>query len=137
MQYANWATPDATLRLLQAIHERRAGLSDQTTQLLLDVMNASRTGERRVLSGLPRGTPYAHKTGTGGRENGVISATNDVGLITLPDGRHVAIAVFIKDSKSPTVVRLKAMRDIAEAVWEKWAGDSIEEGRRQPAPFKK
>ena len=135
MQYVNWATPDATVRLLEAIHERRAGLSDETTQFLLEVMNDSETGERRILGGLPRGTQYAHKTGTGGRENGITSATNDVGLITLPDGRHVAIAVYIRDSKSPTPIRLKAMQDIAAAVWKKWGGDSVDDGgRKQPAP---
>ncbi|MDI1241689.1 MAG: class A beta-lactamase [bacterium] len=136
-QYANWATPEATVRLLKAINDRRAGLSDQTTQVLLDVMNASKTGERRVMAGLPRGTPYAHKTGTGGREKGITSATNDVGLITLPDGRHVAIAVYIRDSKGPSSIRLKAMQDIAAAVWKKWAGDELEVGgHRRPVPSK-
>lgn len=123
-QYQNWTTPDATIRLLQAIRDRRAGLSDQTTQFLLDVMRNSETGERRIMGGLPAGTPYAHKTGTGGTEKGVTSATNDVGIITLPDGREVAIAVYIRDSKGPTRVRLEAMQKIAEAVWKKWAGES-------------
>lgn len=134
MQYSNWATPDASVRLLEAIHQRRAELSEQSTQFLLDAMNDSETGERRILGGLPPGTPYAHKTGTGGKEKGVTSATNDIGLITLPEGRHVAIAVYIKDSKDPTGVRLKAMQEIAAAVWRKWVGvPAKEEGGLRPA----
>ena len=129
-QYLNWATPDGTVRLLQALHERRVGLSEETTQFLLDVMRHAGTGERRIMGGLPRGTPYAHKTGTGGMERGIISATNDVGLISLPDGRVVAIAVYIRDAKGATSVRLEAMQKIAEAVWKNWADDAHTETRK-------
>ena len=63
-------------------------------------------------------------------ERGVISATNDVGLISLPDGRVVAIAVYIRDAKGATSVRLEAMQKIAEAVWKKWADDAHTETRK-------
>jgi len=129
-QYLNWATPDATILLLEALHEGRVGLGAETTWFLLDVMRHAETGERRIMGGLPRGTPYAHKTGTGGMERGTISATNDVGLISLPDGRSVAIAVYIRDAKGSTSVRLEAMQKIAEAVWKKWAGDAGAESRK-------
>ena len=135
MQYTNWASPDATVRLLTLIQEGQAGLSEEMTSHLLDVMGAAKTGERRILGGLPSGTPYAHKTGTGGRENGITSATNDVGLITLPNGQHVAIAVYIRDSKSPTAIRLQTMRDIAAAVWRKWVEDEGEKGPSVSAPL--
>jgi beta-lactamase class A len=31
-------------------------------------------------------------------DEGMIPATNDVGLITLPDGRRLALAVFVTDA---------------------------------------
>jgi beta-lactamase class A len=129
-QYLNWATPDATIRLLEALDQRRVGLSEATTGFLLDVMRHAGTGERRIMAGLPWGTQYAHKTGTGGMEKGIISATNDVGIISLPDGQSVAIAVYIRDAKGATSSRLDAMQKIAEAVWKKWAGDAGAESKK-------
>ena len=38
----------------------------------------------------PAGAVVAHKTGTSGTYGGLTRATNDVGLITLPNGRHLA-----------------------------------------------
>jgi hypothetical protein len=45
-----------------------------------------------------------------------ITATNDVGIASSPDGKRVAIAVFIAGSKAPLEEREKVMSDIASAV---------------------
>jgi beta-lactamase class A len=50
------------------------------------------------------------------------SATNDVGLIILPDGRHLAIAVFVSDSIADESVREGAIAKIARAAWDCWTG---------------
>ena len=129
-QYRNWSTPAASINLLRAIHERRAGLSEQTTTLLLNVMTETETGDRRLKRGLPEGATLAHKTGTGGTEKGITGATNDIGIITLPDGRHILLAVYVSDSPGSTAVREKVIADTARAVIEKWAPGSYrsEEG---------
>ncbi|WP_246162631.1 hypothetical protein [Brasilonema sennae] len=44
------------------------------------------------------------------------TATNDVRIASSPDGKRVAIAVFIAGSKAPLEVREKVMSDIASAV---------------------
>ena len=44
--------------------------------------------------------------------------------------RVVAIAVYIRDAKGATSVRLEAMQKIAEAVWKKWADDAHTETRK-------
>lgn len=56
-----------------------------------------------------------HKTGSGYRdENGRLAASNDVAFITLPDGRHYALAVFVKDfdgtdaEAAATIARISA-----------------------------
>lgn len=118
-QYRNWATPDASIRLLRTLHERVA-LSEQSTDLLLIFMTESDVGGRRLKRGIPEGASLAHKTGTGGTKDGAASATNDIGIITLPDGRHVAIAVYIQDSTAPMYERERVMADIAKAVCERW-----------------
>jgi beta-lactamase class A len=52
------------------------------------------TGSRRLKGMLPGGTPVAHKTGT------LAGVSDDVGIITLPNGHHLAIAVFAKGMRS-------------------------------------
>ena len=120
-QYLNWATPKASVNLLRAIHDRKAGLSEETTTLLLNLMTETETGGRRLKNGLPEGASIAHKTGTGGTEGGITGATNDIGIITLPDGRHILLAVYVSESPASGGVREKVIADIARAVVERWA----------------
>lgn len=119
-QYRNWSTPEASVKLLRSLHDRRAGLSQQTTTLLLNLMTETETGDRRIKRGLPELASVAHKTGTGGTEKGITGATNDIGIITLPDGRHVLLAVYVSDSPESMAVREKVIADITRAVVEKW-----------------
>src|SRR6185503_18223841 len=66
--------------------------------LLFGFMERARTGgERRLRANLPAGTQVAEKTGSGD------TTTNDVGLITLPEGKgHLAMAVLISGAKLST-----------------------------------
>lgn len=120
-QYRNWATPAASIKLLRAIQERRANLSERTTLFLLSIMTDSETGRRRLKNGLPKEIPLAHKTGTGGTKDGVTGATNDIGIVTLPNGKHIAIAVYVKDSRSDMWGRENVMSKIAKAVYARWS----------------
>jgi beta-lactamase class A len=56
--------------------------------------------------------------GTSDVDKGIAHATNDIGLITLPDGRRLAIAVFITDSKADENTREKVIARIARAAYE-------------------
>jgi beta-lactamase class A len=67
---------------------------------------------------LPAGTVVAHKTGTGGTRNGITSATNDIGIITLPDGRHLAVAAFVSDSAANDDTRDSIIARLAKAAWD-------------------
>jgi beta-lactamase class A len=58
-----------------------------------------------------------HKTGTSGTKDGIALATNDVGLITLPDGQRLALAVFVTDSKADEATRDAVIARIAKAVY--------------------
>jgi beta-lactamase class A len=119
LQYRNWATPAAAIALLTALQEHRE-LSQASQSLLLKLMSESVTGPRRLKRLLPAGTYVAHKTGTSGTDNGVTAATNDIGIITLPDGRHVVIAVFVSDSPADETTREGVIARTAKAVWDKW-----------------
>jgi beta-lactamase class A len=120
VQYRNYATPDATVTLLRALHEGQ-GLSDASRELLLRLMTETLTGLRRIKGLLPDGTMVAHKTGTSGTVDGVTAATNDVGLVTLPNGQHLAIAVFVSDSRANATTREEVIAKVAKAAWDEWS----------------
>jgi beta-lactamase class A len=118
VQYRNWATPLGMLKLLRALHEGR-GVSQPGRALLLQLMTESTTGPQRLKGKLPAGTAVAHKTGTSGTDAaGLTRATNDVGIITLPDGRHLAVVVFVSESKANAAVREGVIARIARAAWD-------------------
>ncbi|MFY9619650.1 MAG: class A beta-lactamase [Pyrinomonadaceae bacterium] len=116
-QYRNWATPEASVALLRALHERR-GISESSQALLLKFMTESKPGQKRLKGMLPAGTAVAHKTGTSGTDKGVTAATNDIGIITLPNGKRVAIAVFVADSPADEATREGVIAKIAKAVFD-------------------
>ena len=102
------ATPSAMAQLLARI-DRRELLSARSRAFLLAVLSRTTTGPDRIKGGLPPGTPIAHKTGT------LHGISDDVGLVTLPDGRRVAIAVFtrgIADGKARAAIIAEAARAI-------------------------
>jgi beta-lactamase class A len=120
-QYRNWASPEGAVALLRALQEGR-GLSTESRALLLKLMTETPTGAQRLKGLLPKGTIVAHKTGTSGANaSGINAATNDIGIITLPDGRHLAIAVFVSDSPADEAAREAVIAKIARAAWDRWA----------------
>jgi beta-lactamase class A len=122
-QYENWATPSGAVELLAALQAQR-GLSAASQKLLFKLLTESIPGAKRLKEQLPAGAIVAHKTGTGGTRNGLTSATNDIGIITLPDGRHLAVAVFVSDSKADLNTREAVIAEIAKALWDKWGSNS-------------
>jgi beta-lactamase class A len=119
-QYQNWASPEGAISLLRALHERR-GLSETNQAFLLKILTETATGQRRLKGLLPKGTPVAHKTGTGGTRNGITGATNDIGIITLPNGNHLAVAVFVSDSPVDEATRERVIAEIAKIAWDEWS----------------
>ena len=117
VQYRNRSTPEAAVRLLRLVHEGR-GVSSASRRLLLDWMTATDTGPRRIRGLLPPDTPVAHKTGSSGTWGGMTRATNDIGIITLPDGGHLAVAVFVSDSMAAEEAREGVIAKIARAAFD-------------------
>jgi beta-lactamase class A len=119
VQYRNFATPDSAVALLRAL-ARGDGLSGASRDRLLGWMTETPTGPKRIKGKLPAGLvgSVAHKTGTSGTEGGISRATNDVGIVTLADGRRLAIAVFVSDSRADLAAREGAIADIARAAVE-------------------
>jgi beta-lactamase class A len=107
--------------------QSKRGLSAESQALLLKLMTESIPGAKRLKGQLPAGTVVAHKTGTGGMRDGITSATNDIGIITLPNGTHLAVAVFVSDSSADEATRESVIARMAKAAWD-WASSA-----QQPA----
>jgi beta-lactamase class A len=108
-------TPEGMIDLLVKLQSRQL-LSEDSTALLLKIMTDSPTGQQRLKAGLPPGWSIAHKTGTGADVLGIGIATNDVGLISSPTGKRIAIAVFIADSKATLQQRESVISAVASTV---------------------
>jgi beta-lactamase class A len=115
-QYRNWFEPAGAVQLLRRISDSSL-LSAAHTALLLGWMETS-VKSNRLKGALPAGTAVAHKAGSSDVDEGIAHATNDIGLITLPDGRRLAIAVFITDSKADEVARERVIARIARAAYD-------------------
>jgi beta-lactamase class A len=112
----NYATPAALVALLRQLADR-SPLSPEHTTLLLNWMTITQTGEQRLKALLPPGTVVAHKTGTSGSNRPNTNATNDAGLITLPDGRRLAVVVLVADSPVLASTRESVIAQIALAIY--------------------
>ena len=114
------APPDGAspAAMVEALDRLAAGelLSPSSTALLLDLMAQSRTGPNRLAGGLVEGWRLAHKTGTGQVLGPRATGYNDVGLLTAPDGRTYAVAVFIADTTRPVPERQALMQAVTRAV---------------------
>jgi beta-lactamase class A len=108
------AAPEAFAALLVQV-QKGEGLSAESRRLVLDAMERSPRGRNRIRAGVPEGTTVGDRTGTIGR------STNDIGLITLPDGSHVALAVMVKMSTRTTEDEERTIARVARAVYDHFA----------------
>jgi beta-lactamase class A len=80
-------------------------LTPASTKFLMQAMAECKTFPNRLKAGVPAGWSIAHKTGTSGTWKSVTAATNDVGVITAPDGLSMTISVFVADSQESDAAR--------------------------------
>jgi beta-lactamase class A len=116
LQYRDYAEPAAMVALLRLLADH-SPLNSAHTALLNSWMLEATSGPQRIKGLLPTGTPVAHKTGSSGEEFGMIPATNDVGLITLPDGRRLAVAIFVTDAHADQATCEVVIARIAQAIY--------------------
>jgi beta-lactamase class A len=119
-QYRNWFKPAGAAQLLRRLSDN-SPLTPEHTQLLLGWMTPSEP-TKRLDGDLPGGIRVAHKSGTSDVDRGVAHATNDIGLIPLPDGRRIAIAVFVTDSTADGDTRENVIARIGRAVYDAGVG---------------
>ena len=118
IQFKNWTTPLSGIHLLRKFYDREI-LSEKTFNFLWGLMSETSTGKSRIKGELPAGALVADKTGTSDtNESGVTAAVNDIGIVTMPNGKHFAICVFVSNSREDNNTNEKIIADIARAAWD-------------------
>lgn len=104
------ATPRAMVQLLSGIHQGR-WLSPASRNVLVGAMERCRTGTRRIPAMMPETVTVAHKTGS------LNNTSSDVGILTMPDGRAIALAIYVTGQGSRDS-RERRIASIARAIYD-------------------
>ncbi len=104
-------SPLAMISFLREL-DRGTMLKPESRSYLLSAMSRCITGRNRMKALLPMGTRVEHKTGT---LNGL---TGDVGFITMPDGRRLAVAFFARGGTD----RPRTIAEAAKAIYDGFRG---------------
>ena len=115
--YSNMATPVDITILLNKLYSNNL-FSDSCFNFLYKILSDCSTGNNRIRGKLPKGTAVAHKTGTSFTTNkGITPAINDVGIITLPNEKHVAVAILVSESSENRETNERIIAEITEIIW--------------------
>lgn len=101
------STPRAMVQLLRRLDSGEM-LRPQSKAYLLDLMARCATGKNRIRGLLPSNVIVQHKTGT------LNNYTSDVGFLTLPDGRRLAVAMFARQGVDRPGTIARAARAIVD-----------------------
>lgn len=104
------ATPLAMVQLLTGIYEGK-WLTPRSRGVIMDAMQRCITGKRRIPAMLPSDALVAHKTGS------LHNTSSDVGIIRTPDGRAMAVAIYVTGQGS-RLQREARIASIARAIYD-------------------
>jgi beta-lactamase class A len=110
------ATPLAMAQFLAGLHQGR-WLSDSSRRFLLATMERCATGKNRIPGQMPADVRIAHKTGT------LSNTSSDVGIIQSPDGRAIAVAIYVTGQGSKPA-RYGRIAMIARAIYDGYRTES-------------
>ncbi len=82
------ATPRAMVELVSGIYKGK-WLKPSSRNVIVGAMERCRTGTRRIRAMMPASVTVAHKTGS------LSNTSSDIGVITTPDGRSIAVAIYV------------------------------------------
>jgi beta-lactamase class A len=116
LQYRDWMEPASAVRLLRMLADHPP-CSVEHAAMILGWMRDTPRAPNRMKALLPAGT-VMHKPGTSFIDNGLARACNDIGLIRMPDGRLLALAVFVTDATADEATLDSVIARIARAVYD-------------------
>lgn len=118
VQFANWTTPKAANALMELFYKGQL-LKKKTHTFLMKTMEGTVSGPNKIKGLLPAGTTVAHKTGNSGiNKDGIMAASNDIGIVTLPNGEKMLISVFVSMSNESEQKIDQIIAKLAKAAWD-------------------
>jgi len=123
-QFDNYSSPNSAVELLKALRNEKI-LSSKSRLFIQKLLLETSTGPNRLKGLLPKGIVVAHKTGTSGtnKQTGEIAAVNDIGIVTLKNGKQFGIAVFVSNSKENIGTNERIIAEIAKASYDYFKGN--------------
>lgn len=120
-QYTNWCYPEAMLKILSLFYQGKL-LKPESNAFLMKLMTESENSPKRIMGLLPKNTVVAHKTGTGGQnDKGMIAATNDVGIVTLSNGKHYALVIYLCNYEGTYEQGELLIAKLSKKIWDYYA----------------
>lgn len=110
------ATPRAMVELLRGLYQGKY-LSAESRRVLLGAMSRTSTGKRRIPAQIPLEAQVSHKTGS------LNNTSSDVGIIETPDGRAIALAIYVTGQGS-RAAREDRIAAIARALYDGFNADA-------------
>ena len=98
LMYENNSPPYDISRLLKNFYEGKI-VNENSKQILLHYMIVNFSSDKRLKGCLQPNVIVAHKTGTSPFSDTLKNICNDVGIIYLPNGNHLAISTFVINSR--------------------------------------
>ncbi|MGX7894057.1 class A beta-lactamase [Tsuneonella sp. HG222] len=107
------STPRDMVQLLTGLYQGK-WLSAHSRHFLVSTMENCKTGTRRIPALMPSDVIVAHKTGS------LNNTSSDVGILRAPDGRAIALAIYVTGQGSRANREAK-IASIARAVYDGYA----------------
>ena len=104
------ATPRAMVQLLSGLYQGK-WLTPASRKVIIGAMERCRTGTRRIPALMPGEVKVAHKTGS------LNNTSSDIGIITAPDGRSIAVAIYVT-GQGTRLAREAKIASIARAIYD-------------------
>ena len=118
VQFTNWTTPRAATQLA-ALYYNQNILTKESKDLLFKIMVETPTGPNRIKGLLPANTIVAHKTGTSDtNEEGVTAVIDDLGIIILPNGKHIILMVMVCNTTENKETNERIIAEISKATYD-------------------
>jgi beta-lactamase class A len=118
IQFTNTTKPFATVQLLNIFFTQPI-LAKNTRNFLWKILEETTTGPNKIKGLLPYWAMVGHKTGASGtNKEGITAASNDVGIVILPNEKHFSIAVFVSNTTENTEGCDRIIAEIAKAAWD-------------------
>ncbi|MBO5426994.1 MAG: class A beta-lactamase, subclass A2 [Prevotella sp.] len=116
--YSNYTSPLGAAILMNRLFTDTI-VSQEKQEFIMKSLGECATGKDRIAAPLlgKEKVSIAHKTGSGYIDNGVLAAHNDVAYITLPNGTHYTLAIFVKDFKGNESQASKVAAHISAIVY--------------------